>query len=71
MNIKDINTYIETLALSFTIADETMPNTSKEFRKDLVRFAKEVVVMLDQERYDQGFHDGANKTAIELSNGTN
>ena len=28
-------------------------------------------VKLDQEKYDQGFHDGANKTAIELSNGTN
>jgi hypothetical protein len=27
--------------------------------------------MSDQKAYDQGFHDGANKTAIELSNGTN
>jgi hypothetical protein len=32
---------------------------------------KEVRSILDQEKYDQGFHDGANKTAIELSNGTN
>ena len=29
---------------------------------------KEVVATSDQEQYDQGFHDGANKTAIELSN---
>ena len=28
-------------------------------------------VELYQKKYDQGFHDGANKTAIELSNGTN
>jgi hypothetical protein len=32
---------------------------------------KEVVAISEQEKYDQGFHDGANKTAIELSNGTN
>ena len=32
---------------------------------------KEVVETLDQEQYDQGFHDGCNKTAIELSNGDN
>ena len=25
----------------------------------------------EQEKYDQGFHDGCNKTAIELSNGNN
>jgi hypothetical protein len=48
MNLEDRNTYIETLALSFTIADETMPNTSKELRKDLVRFAKEVVDKLNK-----------------------
>jgi hypothetical protein len=43
MNIKDRDNFIESLAIAFTVVDETMPSTPKELKKDLVRFAKEVV----------------------------
>jgi hypothetical protein len=38
---------------------------------DLMECMEDLVNKLNEEKYDQGFHDGANKTAIELSNGTN
>ena len=46
-------------------------NSQEEPDIDYVHWLEDLVNKLDQEQYDQGFHDGCNKTAIELSNGTN
>ena len=34
---------------------------------DLMECMEDLVNKLNEEKYDQGFHDGCNKTAIELS----
>ena len=52
-------------------------NSQEEPDIDYVYWLEDKIIKLntppmsDHEAYDQGFHDGANKTAIELSNGTN
>ena len=46
-------------------------NSQEEPDIDYVHWLEDLVNKLDQEQYDQGFHDGCNKTAIELSNGNN
>ena len=43
MDKEELKTYIDSLALGYTMRDETIPATAEEHRKDLAKFALMVV----------------------------
>ena len=72
----DIEKKIEVI-LQTVIDDNKEPMTHIQFIKQKNKWVSEIKWLIksnslltsisEQEKYDQGFHDGANKTAIELS----
>jgi hypothetical protein len=76
----DIEKKIEVI-LQTVIDDNKEPMTHIQFIKQKNKWVSEIkwlikssnllLPMSDHEAYDQGFHDGANKTAIELSKSDN
>jgi hypothetical protein len=76
----DIEKKIEVI-LQTVIDDNKEPMTHIQFIKQKNKWVSEIKWLIkssnlllpisDHKAYDQGFHDGCNKTAIELSNGTN